>query len=340
VNRLRWGILSTGNIARQFAKGLKESQSGELVAVSSRSLEKAAAFCAEHGGKPYGSRDELLADPEIDAVYIATPHHTHAEDTIAAARAGKGILCEKPFTLNSEQAEAAIAAVRDAGVFFMEAFMYRCTPQTHRIREWLEAEVIGEPRLVQATFCFQAKEDWDNFRNDPAVGGGGLMDVGCYCVSFCRLAFGEVPSEAHYISKPNSKGVDWTASGLLRFSENRSAVFQCGVGIHARNDAVIYGERGRIEVESPWKNWENSKLHRYEGQELVESLSLGVSNAQLYAIEADAVAQYWEAKECPHVTIEDTLAQMRTLDRLRDAAGIRFAVAEDSLAGTLNPGIT
>lgn len=327
MKKLRWGILSTGNIARQFAKGLKESQTGELVAVASRSMEKAEAFAQEHGGRAYDSREALLSDPDVDAVYIATPHHTHAEDTIAAARAGKGILCEKPFVLNSEQAEAALAEVRKANVFFMEAFMYRCTPQTAQIRRWLEEGAIGEVQLVQATFCFQAREDWDNFRNDAAVGGGGLMDVGCYCVSMCRLAFGEEPLSGRYISKKNGHGVDWTASGTLEFSGDRSAVFQCGVGIHHRNEVVICGTRGRIETESPWKNWEQSPLYRYEGSVAVETLHLGVSNDRLYAIEADAVAEYWDAKECPHVTIEDTLAQMRTLDKLRKSAGITFAAA-------------
>lgn len=325
MNNLRWGILSTGNIARQFASGLKESKTGELVAVASRSLERATNFAQEYGGNPYASRDEMLADPNVDAVYIATPHHTHMEDTIAAARAGKGILCEKPFTLSAAQAEAAIAEVRSAEVFFMEAFMYRCTPQTARIRKWLAEGKIGEPWLAHASFCFQASEDWDNFRNDPAVGGGGLMDVGCYCVSFCRLAFDKEPLGAHYVSKRNSKGVDWSASGLLEFSEDRSAVFQCGVGIHARNDAVIYGTEGRIEVECPWKNWPDHQLHLYQGREKVESLSLGIRRNQLYAMEADAVAEFWHAKECPHVTIEDTLAQMRTLDKLRASAGIEFS---------------
>lgn len=326
ANKLRWGILGPGSIARQFAEGLPTSKTGELVAVGSRTLSRAEEFCAKHGGKAYGSYEEVLADPNVDAVYIATPHHLHMEHTIMVAKAGKGILCEKPFTLNTVEAEKALAAVREAGVFFMEAFMYRCTAQTAKVREWIASGVIGDVKLVNASFAFQASEEWNNFRNDPAVGGGGLMDVGSYCVSLARLAFGEEPSDVHYVSQRSTKGVDWIGSGLMKFSGDRSAVFQTGVGIVCRNDAVIYGTKGRIVVNDPWKNGKGKTLQRFEGWDtLAEEHELGVTNAELYGIEADAVAEFWEAKECPHVTIEDTLEQMRTLDKLRASAGLEFS---------------
>lgn len=322
--KLNWGILATGNIARQFAEGLKESESGTLVAVGSRSLDKAITFCETHGGTYYGSRTELLADPKIDMVYIATPHHTHADDTIAAARAGKGILCEKPFTLRTSDAERALVAVKEANVFFMEAFMYRCTPQSAKILEWIKSGLIGEVKLVNAEFAWQAEEGWDNFRNDPTLGGGGLMDVGGYCVSLARLAFQEEPLEARYISQRNNKGTDWIGSGQLEFSNNRSAIFCCGVGIFCRNEACIYGTKGRIQIESPWKQRSGFKIHRFEGNELVESLDLGITNAQLYAYEADKVAEFFDQKQCPCVSIEDTLQQARTMDRLLASANIAF----------------
>jgi predicted dehydrogenase len=325
ASRLRWGILATGNIAHQFAEGLKQSKTGELVAVGSRTLPRAEEFTAKHGGTPHGSYEELINDPNVDVVYIATPHHTHMDDTIAVAKAGKGILCEKPFTLNALEAERALAAVKEANVFFMEAFMYRCTQQTAKIREWIQSGIIGEVKLVNAEFAFQASEEWANFRNDPALGGGGLMDVGSYCVSLARLAMGEEPTDAYYISQRSEKGVDWIASGLLRFSGDRSAVFQTGVGIICRNNAAIYGDKGRITIDDPWKQGEGKKITRWEGWNTVaEEFEMGVSNAELYANEADAVAEFFENKECPHVTIEDTMQQMRTLDKLRASAGIQF----------------
>lgn len=324
AQKLRWGILATGGIARQFAEGLAASQTGTLVAVGSRSLEKASDFCAKYGGKPFGSYAEVMQNPEVDAVYIATPHHTHVDDTIACAKAGKGILCEKPFTLNTAEAERALSAVREAGVFFMEAFMYRCTPQSAKIREWISSGAIGQVKLVHSEFAWQADEDWGNFRNDPALGGGGLMDVGCYCVSLSRMAFGEEPGDVMYRSVRNSKGVDWIGSGLLTFSGDRTAIFSTGIGITCKNGAVIYGDRGRIEIDNPWKQSSGAHLRRYEGGSCVEDLDLSITNAQLYAFEADAVAEFFAQKQCPWVSIEDTLAQMRTLDKLRASAGLKF----------------
>ncbi len=324
AEKLRWAILATGSIARQFAEGLLIAEQGELVAVGSRRLETAEAFARQYGGTPYGSYAEAVADPKVDAVYIATPHHTHAEDTIMVASHGKGILCEKPCTLNMADTERALAAVRDAGVFFMEAFMYRCTPQTHQIRLWLEGEAIGEPVVVQSEFAWRADDEWTNFRNQNELGGGGLMDIGCYCVSFSRMVFGEEPVDGIYISQRNEKSVDWIGSGLLRFSRDRSATFSCGMGYTGQNRAVIYGSKGRIEVDDPWKQRTGSKLRLFVENELVSELSLGVSNAELYAHEADAVARAFATGQSTDVPWADTLGQAQTLDLLKASAGLRL----------------
>jgi len=317
ADKLKWAILATGSIARQFAEGLAIAEHGELVAVGSRSIDTARAFCDQFGGTPHGSYEDAV-------VYIATPHHTHADDTIMVARHGKGILCEKPFTLNFLDASRAMDVVQDVGVFFMEAFMYRCTPQTHQIRTWLAAELIGEPLLVHSEFAWRADDNWGNFRNQNALGGGGLMDIGCYCVSFSRMVFGEEPSDAHYVSQKNEHAVDWVASGQMRFSRDRSAIFSCGMGYHGQNQAVIYGSKGRIVVEDPWKQRTGCQIHLFAGNERVESLSIGVTNAELYAHEVDAVARTFALKECGDVSWADTLGQAKTLDMLKASAGLEF----------------
>jgi predicted dehydrogenase len=325
ARHLRWGILATGSIANQFAEGLKLAKYGELVAVGSRTLSRAEEFCAKHGGKAYGSYEEVLADPNVDAVYIATPHHTHMADTIAVAKAGKAILCEKPFTLNAHEAKLALDAVNEAGVFFMEAFMYRCSPEMATVRQWIAEGRIGDVKLVNSEFAFQAGEEWANFRNDAALGGGGLMDVGTYCVSLSRIAFGEEPVAASYLSQSNSKGVDWIGSGQLEFSGKRSAVFTTGVGIICNNGGTIYGTKGRIKIDDPWKQ-AKGKIELIEGWgNVVESIDLSTSNAQLYAYEADTVAEYIDAGECPFISKNDTMEQMRSLDLLRKSAGIEFS---------------
>lgn len=324
ADHLRWGILATGSIARQFAKGLKVCKTGELVATASRSQDKADAFAAEHGGKGYDSVEALLADPGIDAVYIASPHHVHKEHTILAARAGKAILCEKPFTLNAAEATEALAAVEAAGVFFMEAFMYRCSPQMRKVRELLESGAIGAPRMVNAEFAFQAGREWDNFRTDAAVGGGGLMDVGGYCVSLALLVFGSEPSDTMYAKGLDEAGYDGMGAGLLKWPGGEAAHFGTGIHLNMVNDARIYGDAGHLRISSPWKSDPDGTLALHRNGQEPEIFSLGVTNDALYAHEADAVAEHLAAGECPWFTKAESLAMARTLDRLRASAGLRF----------------
>lgn len=323
ADQLRWGIIATGGIARQFASGLKVSKTGTLQAVGSRSIESATKFTDQFGGKPYASYEEVFADPEVDVVYIATPHHMHMDNTIAAARAGKGILCEKPFTLNSLEAERALAAVKEHGVFFMEAFMYRCAPQTIKVRELIAEGAIGQVRAINAEFSFHAGRQWDNFRADQALGGGGLMDVGAYAVSFSRLAAGSEPIRAHYVANLET-GYDAYGSGCLLFPGGITAHIGSGVHLNMANRALVYGETGRIEVDQPWKCG-GGQIHLYRNGQPTETFDLSISNDQLYAYEADAVAEYFEKGECAHNTIADTVGNMRVLDLLRESAGLTFA---------------
>ncbi|MBX7134579.1 MAG: Gfo/Idh/MocA family oxidoreductase [Fimbriimonadaceae bacterium] len=323
ADSLRWGILATGSIARQFAGGLRVSKTGRLVTVGSRSLENAERFCSEFGGRAAGSYEEVLADPEVDAVYIATPHHLHMANTISAARAGKAILCEKPFTLNLREAELALAAVKEAGVFFMEAFMYRCHPQTRRLVELLRENAIGRMLQINAEFGFAAGRDWTNFRADGAVGGGGLMDVGTYCVSFSRLVAGLEPSAAYYVAEITERGYDASGAGVLKFPNDIVAHFGTGIHVSLRNDATVYGEQGRIHIANPWKCASGGITLERNGAS--EFIPFGSTNDELYAYEADAVAQYLDQKECPYMTLQDTLGNARTLDMLRASAGLTFA---------------
>jgi predicted dehydrogenase len=322
ADQLNWGILACGSIANRFADGLKKSKTGTLVACGSRSLEKAQAFAEKHGGKGYGSYEEVLRDPEVHAVYIATPHQLHAAWTIEAAKAGKAILCEKPFTLNAVEAEHALQAVKEHSVFFMEAFMYRCAPQTLLAKKWVQEGRIGKPLVVEANFGFQADEDWANFRTENAHGGGGLMDVGTYCVSFMRWILGEEPSRAAYMTPLNEKGYDGHGAGSLQFPGGAVGHFGTGIHVNLRNDATIYGTEGKIEITSPWfATSSRMTLTRRDGENETQEWN---GELDLYALEADAVAEYLDAKEAPYMTIADTLGNMVALDALRASANFRF----------------
>jgi len=323
AEQLRWGILATGSIARQFARGLAVSRTGTLHAVGSRSLATAEGFAREHGGRGYASYQAVLDDPSVEAVYIALPHHMHEEWTIKAAQAGKGILCEKPFTLNSLEATTGISVVREQGVFFMEAFMYRCHPQTQKLVELVRGGAIGKLLNINLEFGFAAGEDWDNFRADGALGGGGLMDVGTYCVSMARLLAGEEPDRLSYTADL-TRGYDAQGSGCLHFPSEVTAHFACGIHAQLRNDVRVYGTEGWISVDQPWKCREGA-IHLQRNGEDAHTFEITSTNDELYALEADAVARFWEAKECPYMTVEDTLGQMRALDALRESAGLVFA---------------
>ena len=196
---IRWGIIGAGGIAKTFAKALDGAGRGAKYGVGSRSQEKAAAFAEEFGfEKAYGSYDELLADPEVDAVYIATPHPVHREPTIAAANAKKHILCEKPMGVTAAECEEMIAAAEANGVVLLEAFMYRMHPQTLKLQELVTDGAIGEVRTVRSCFCYGLGPDY-NVRSDKSLHGGGLYDVGCYCINFSRMVADEEPDQVEAV---------------------------------------------------------------------------------------------------------------------------------------------
>jgi predicted dehydrogenase len=321
----RWGILGLGSIAGAFASGLNASRTGELVASGSRSLEKAQKFADKWDGKPFGSYDEVLASDQVDAVYIALPHHIHAEWTIKAAQAGKAILCEKPFTLDHESAEQALAVVREQGVFFMEAFMYRCSPQINKLRELLADGAIGRPLMANVSFGFNVPKDFKNFRLEAELGGGALMDVGCYCLSLIRLVLGDEPESGTYdIHRTN--GYDGYGIGRLAFPDDRMGLFTTAFHLAMKNDARIYGEKGMILVENPWFGRPGDKLTLIRNGEDPEEFSLGCTGEELYAYEADVVGDSLAGGllDSDQMSIEDTLGNMRAIDMMKASAGLEF----------------
>lgn len=347
VSPLRWGILSTGRIAGTFARGVRESKTGRVVAVGSRDAAGAARFAAEHGIEPahaHGSYAGLLADPEVEAVYIATPHPMHAEWAVKAARAGKHVLCEKPAAMNHAEAVAMIEAARRANVLFMEAFMYRCHPQTAKIVELVRSRAIGRVKLVQAAFGFRSDYRPDSRLWSKALGGGGILDVGCYPVSFARLIAGAAtgapfadPVEVGGAGElhPES-GADLHAAATLLFAGGITAQVATAVGVWLDNTARVFGTEGWLEIPHPWVVLKRGgtdviRLHR-QGAERPEVFE--VEATDVYALEADAFAAALRAgaRAAPAMSPEDTLGNLATLDRWRRAIGLRYP-ADDAAAG-------
>ncbi len=333
ADKLKWGIISTGRIAGVFAKALMDSKTGELLAVASRTQKSADSFGDEYKvPRRYGSYQALLDDPDVQAVYIAPPHPMHAEWTIKAAEAGKHILCEKPLTINFPEAMAVIEAARRNDVFLMEAFMYRCHPQTAKLVELVRSGIIGEVRMIQATFSFNSAWNPEGRVLNPELGGGGILDVGCYPVSMSRLIAGAAmdkpfaePIEVKGIGRIGETGVDEWAAGILRFENDIIAQVATGVRLNQENVVRIYGSEGNIFVPSPWFCQERAEIIVTRDGQQQETI-LVESKGSSYTFEADVVAANIEKRQAPSPAMswDDSLGNMRTLDSWRLAIGLMY----------------
>ncbi len=337
-SQLSWGIIGTGGIARTFAQGLAKSRTGKLVAVGSRNAEGAEAFAAKHGGiRAHGSYEALLADPDVKAVYISTPHPFHAEWCIKAARAKKHILCEKPLTLNHAEAMVVAEAARENGVFLMEAFMYRCHPQMAKLVELIRDGAIGKVGVIQATFSFKAgyKADGRLFSNE--LGGGGILDVGCYATSISRLVAGAAIGKpfadplqvSGFANLHPEVGTDFYAVATASFPGGILAQWSTGVGLNQENGLRVFGDKGQIRVPDPYtggrEGGESLILLTLDGQAAPEVITIKTDD-WLYALEADAVADALARGELesPFMSVADTLGNMAALDAWRVAAGLTY----------------
>ncbi len=256
VDPVRWGILGTARIARnRVLPALAGSAVARVVAVGSRNRQAAEAFARETGiSRAYGSYDEVLQDPEVEAVYIPLPNHMHLPWIERAAAAGKHVLCEKPLTLDRQEAERARQVCREAGVLLMEAFMWRWQPRYARLRRLLDEGAVGEVRLVRAAFSFVLPDLAANIRGKPEWGGGALFDVGCYCINAARWVFGAEPVDVVCSSHVDPQlGVDLTTTGILRFPGGREAVFDSSFEMTGGQRLEIVGTRGTVWVPRPFQ---------------------------------------------------------------------------------------
>ncbi len=338
MSQLNWGILATGSIAKKFALGVTTSNTGSLAAVGSRSIENAEAFAKEHGiGTAHGSYDDLLANPDVEAVYIATPHPSHEKWTVKAAEAGKHILCEKPIGMNYRQAKVMSDAAKANNITLMEAFMYRCHPQTAKAVEIVKSGAIGEINIIQASFGFRVPFDPQKRHYNNALGGGGILDVGCYPASFARLMAGaalgqpfahplELTSHGHL--SPET-GVDLYTIANLKFENDILAQLATSVSVPQQSYARVYGTEGYIEISNPWiispegGDWE---FHIKRPGKKEDEVVRGNDPRRLYGIEADHFCAVVNGEElqAPGMSTEDTFSNMKTLDLWRETICLRY----------------
>lgn len=332
---IRWGILGTGKIARIMAAALAESRHGSLVAVGSRTPERARAFASEFAvPRHYPSYAAVLGDADVDVVYVATHHPAHREWAVQAAETGKHVVCEKPMAVSHTDAAQIVDAARRNDVFLMEAFAYRCHPQTHRLVQLLQDGVIGEARLIDAVFGYDAGPTPGNYLMVAALAGGSILDVGCYTTSLAHLvaaaALRVEVAEASGVAGTaiiGPTGVDHSAAATFTFDGGLLARVACSIQANLDNSVRIYGADGSITIPSPWLPGRIGPaaeivLQRWgAGSEVITTPLV----ADVYSIEVDAVNGFLLAgQRSPSVmTWADSLANMRTINRWRAAVGLR-----------------
>jgi len=343
---VRWGIVGPGSIAHRFADQLPHSRTGRLVAVASRSIERARAFADEYadaattGIHSYGSYADLFADAEVDAVYIATVHTEHVRNAIDAARAGKHVVCEKPLAVNQAGVFAIVDAARTAGVYLAEGYMYRFHPQTAKLVELVRDGAIGDLQHVDASFTYAAQLPAEHRLMNPALAGGGILDVGGYPVSAARLLAGAAVGElfADPVSftgrgTVGATGVDEWASASLAFRSGITAHVTCGTTIDVGSRIVLYGSAGRITVADPWlpsvTDGSSIEIARVgagvtAGLTTADAATIEVPAAYQYALQADALAENMAAGQSAQMSWADSVGNARVLDQWRRAIRLRY----------------
>jgi predicted dehydrogenase/aryl-alcohol dehydrogenase-like predicted oxidoreductase len=355
MKRTRWGILGPGNIAQNFADGLAQAQSGLLTAIASRSEERRASFGERNAVAPenrYATYEALLADTNVDAVYISTPHPWHAEWAIKAMRAGKAVLVEKPAGMNAAEVVAVTEVAEQCGTFFMEAYMYRCHPQIARLLEIIASGEIGTLRHIRTNFGFDAKLNPTSRLYDRNLGGGGILDVGGYPVSLARLVAGAAarlpfaePVTVKGAGIVGSTGVDEVAYGLLTFAGGFSAEIGCAIARSMQNNAVVYGDKGTIELVDPWVPGRNAGpsdatlIITVDGKNRTEVIR---NPNHLFSFEAElasaSIANGLKQAPYPAMSWADSIGNNAVLDRWRAELGY-VTFAEDKKLNRALPSI-
>ncbi len=325
--KIRWGILGAGKIARQFAAGLQHLPDAKLMAVGSRTAESANAFGNQFEiSHRHASYEALVSDPDVDVIYVATPHSCHQANTMLALAAGKAVLCEKPFTLTAREAEEMITFARTKKLFLMEAMWTRCFPLMGKLRELLAAKPMGEIQMLTADFGFRAEYQEEERLFNPAMGGGALLDVGVYPVSLASMIFG-TPTRIASHAKLGKTGVDEEAAILLSHSQGQLAVLSTAIRLETAQEAIIMGRAGRIRIHSPWWRPTTMTLTR-EGcnDETMEFPFTGNG----YQFEAAEVMRCLRAGELESrlMPLDETLLIMRTLDAIRVQWGGAVSIAQ------------
>ena len=328
-NKMKWGILATGNIARKFASTL-EAMAGEgevLEAAASRRLESAEAFVKEFGGKKaYGSYEDLLKDPEVEAIYIATPNNMHYDNAKACLEAGKHVLCEKPFTTSAEQAEALYAMAEAKGLFIMEAFWIRFLPVLLKMQELIKEGTIGQVVHARSDYGFIATGARKDRKFNSGLGGGALLDIGIYNLGFMHMVMGEPPVSFSSRVHLNEYGTDDFSTILLEYPGGRTAGVTTSIGMDIPREAAVFGTKGSITLPD-FQKAEKMTVRLYGGESYDVEIPFDINGFEYQIREASRCAAAGQSTS-QILKAEDSLAILKLMDDIRESWGLKFAFEE------------
>jgi len=322
MTKVTWGIMSTADINRLVIPPARASEKVDLLGVASRDSKRAEEYARTWDiERAYGSYEGLLADPDIEAVYISLPNSMHCEWSIRALEAGKHVLCEKPMGRSPADVEAAFDAAERSDRLLMEAFMYRHNPQTRRLKELVTEGAIGELRLVRASFSF-GLNDRENIRLSSELEGGSLMDVGCYCVSGSRLLAGE-PEVLYGRQRVGPTGVDVVFAGIMRFPGGVLGHFDCGTALTDRDELEVVGSEGSLFLDDPWHCQKPVIELRKNGG--TDEIRLEPEDS--YGLQLENLSDAIRGEATQLLGRDDAVAQARTIEALFRSAGADAPVA-------------
>lgn len=327
AKKIRWGILGCGKIAAKFASDLALVADAELVAISARNAEKLEAFSRKFATPfAFRSHEELAQFPEVDVIYVATPHGLHCEHVMLCLAHDKAVLCEKAFALNLAQAREMVDLARRRKVFLMEAFWTKFLPQYEKVMDMIRSGTIGEVKLLQADFGFRAPEPKPARLFDPLLGGGSLLDIGIYPVFLAQSILGK-PTQVHAFITPYDSGVDEQCVMTMKFAGGALAVLSSTFAVDTPVEAVIAGTEGRIVMRDRFHN-AVATVELVVGKTEPQAIDIHREPGYGYQFEARHVGECLRAglAESPIMTHADTLMLMETLDRVRKTCDIRYAV--------------
>lgn len=324
---LNWGIIGAGIIARKMAEALQLSSGNNLVAVASKTPEKAKEFAAEFNLQKACTYEEIVADPRIDAIYIATTHNFHYENALLALGHGKHVLIEKPLTVNAAQASDLVNMASKKSVFLMEAMWTRFLPSVRRLREMLHAGAIGEVKLVDIAFGVFTSPKYEKRLNDPALAGGVTLDMGIYPISFSAFVLGEIPSEIKSMTRFSDLGVDELCTYNFRFPSGCFAQISTSFNLQMKNEAIIYGSKGYVSFPN-FHFGDRFTLHIHNGTKVVEKIEEvhipQHENGFIYQVEEMAKGIRLGKMESPIIPLSETIAIMEVMDQMRREWGLEY----------------